>query len=311
MNTKNRVDNSSVLALTLCAAGFVGCGGPGLVKGSAEADNRSQGLQIGAVLDLNGSYEDGACMNPASGAPRMSASWSASVATPGAAPVVVLHDSGCVLNLASVAVQDSLSATQTASAAAPFALSASYLASPVLFSYTDSGTGQPVQFYGNAKLTPDDFSADFVLSLVYSDARDAATMVSKTGQYSTVVPTTVSDARVSAPNDSLSLASVSYMKDSLGIVTSVSGDPTFTLGATPGSYYVIADGTCPADLVSTDTAYQGGTQVSVNSAPLSGDFGLSVSADLTPALKKCMIVANCDAVMASVCSYQLFEMTLD
>jgi hypothetical protein len=71
-----------------------------------------------------------------------------------------------------------LGAAQTASAAAPFALGGSYRSSPVRFSYRDSDSGQLIQFFGNAKLSP---------------------------------------------------------ANGAGIVTSVSGDPSFTLGSPVGS----------------------------------------------------------------------------
>jgi hypothetical protein len=58
---------------------------------------------------------------------------------------------------------------------------------------------------------------------------------------------------------------------------------------------VIAAGACPSTLAATDSAYQGGTQISVNIGPTSADFGLSNGADLTPPLEQCMIIANCDA----------------
>lgn len=306
MTSKLTFCTASVFAFALFATGFAGCGGNDLVKGSALPDKRTQSLSIGTVMSVNGSYEDNKCLDPAaSGALRSGAVWSANISnSTGSDPLVVLNDSGCKLDLASVVVQDSLGASQTALAASSFQLSASYGA-PVLFSYTDSGTSKVMQFYGNAKLTPADFSSNFVLLFVYSDTLDGASMISLTGQYATVSTSAAQDSQVAAPNDVLSLAAVTYTKDAQNIVQSIAGSLSFTLGGVPGDKYVIVDGACPATLAAADTAYQGGTQVSVNTAPSIADFGLSVSVDLTTPLEKCMIVGKCDT--SSVCSFQMSD----
>jgi hypothetical protein len=308
MHTKNSNRTSPVLAFTLLATSLAGCSGSDVVKGSAAADKRAQALSIGTVLSVNGNYEDNTCMDPTSGALRTGASWSANISNmPGNDPLVVLNDSGCKLDLVSVSVQDSMGATQTASAAAPFRLLGGYGA-PVPFSYTDSGTSQVMQFYGNATVNPADFSANFFMFFIYSDTLDGASSISLTGQYATVGSSSVVNAQIPAPNDTLDFAGVTYVKDAMGIVQSVTNEPTFTLMAPAGDDYKIVDGACPNTLATAGTAYAGGSHVSVNTAPLAADFGLSAGADLTPALRKCMIVGRC---ADTICSYQLFDVTFN
>src|SRR5579871_1291813 len=111
MRSNTTLFRSSALALTLCAADLLGCGGGTLpsVQGSPQTANRSQGLQIGPIASINGSYQDNTCLDPASGNLRVGASWSAPLsAGPGTDPTVVLNNTGCVLDITSITVADSI-----------------------------------------------------------------------------------------------------------------------------------------------------------------------------------------------------------
>lgn len=307
---KRIIRTSSLLALMLSGTYLAGCG-DGSVHGAAGVEDHSQAQQIGTVLNVNGQYEDNKCIDPSltTGAKRaLGSTWSAAIsATGGPQPVVVLHDSSCVLDLVSFDIKDSLNATQTAMPAAPLMLGGSYLASPVPFSYTDSGTGSLVEFNANAKLTPASFTADFSIDMYFSDSPSPRTGYMLTGQYATVVSSSIANGGIAVPSDMLNGVPVTYAKDNSNVVTAVSGDPSWTLGSVPGQMYVILAGTCPNTLAGLDTAYAGGTQVPAGTAPTSGSFGLAVGTDLSAPLHQCMIVANC----SGSCAYQLFDVTFN
>lgn len=301
---------ASLCALMLGGTYLAGCG-DGSVHGAASVEDHSHAQQIGTVLNLNGQYEDDKCIDPASttGAKRaLGSTWSTSFsATGGSQPVVVLHDSSCVLNLVSFDIKDSLNATQTAMPAAPLMLSSSYLASPVPFSYLDSGSGRMVEFNANAKLTPADFTSDFSIDVYFWDSPSPRTEYMLTGQYAMVVSRVIANSGVDAPNDVLSGVPVTYAKDNASVVTAVSADPSWSLGSVPGQMYAILAGACPNTLAGVEAAYAGGTQIPVGTAPTSSSFGLDVGTDLSSPLHQCMIVANC----SGACAYQLFEVTFN
>jgi hypothetical protein len=300
---------SSVLAVAVSAPLLLGCSPSGNVQGNLIAAQLSQGLQIGSIVQVSGTYEDGKCMDPASGTPRIGATWSAGLQRSSTDPTVVQNDSHCVLDLTAIAVQDSQGVPQQAvpsSPAAPCPLGDAFMSSPVVFSYQDSGTGQQVQFFVNANLSPADFSSNFAIQIFYSDSLDAATAIALNRSYATVTANEIAILRIPAPSDTLSFAGVTYRTDAANSVTFVSQDPSFTTGSPAGTAYVIASGACPNTLSAVAAAYSGGTEVNISVAPTASDFGLAAGTVLTTPLENCMIIANCEPD-SNVCSYQMFD----
>jgi hypothetical protein len=305
------------LALAIGTNYLAGCGNGSLVRGTADIEARGQAEQIGALMTVNGSYEDNRCMDPnsASGQMRVGATWSAAIsASAGDLPLVVLNDSGCVLDITSLSVMDTQGLIQQAQESAPIVLSNSYMASPVRFQYTDSGTNKLMEFYANAMIAPADFSANFAISVRFSDSAGPLSSIDLNGQWATVASTSIADDNVPQPSDALSFAGVTYQHDAQNHVSAISGTPTFTLGMPTGSpagqFYVITPGSCPADLTTINATYQSGTQIPVNQAPLVSDFGLTVGTNLSSPVERCMTVANCDSA-SSICAYQLFDVTFN
>lgn len=309
------VRTCSLLTLALISPHFAGCDkASSTVNGMADIGRRGQGLQLGTFLKVNGQYEDNKCIDPAmgNGAKRASGSpWSTDFgSSAGLGPMVVLGDSGCKLDITSLEIQDSLGNAQLATPSTPLALGSTYLGTPAAFSYTDAGTMKVLEFYANAKIAPADFSADFGITVLYSDSPSDVTAPSLSGQYATTAASSVANGNVPQPNGALSFSSVSYAKDAMNVVTAVSGDPTLSLGSVPGQNYVIAAGSCPSALAAINAAYGSGTQLSVATALTSSSLGLAAGTDLSMPLAKCLITANCD--MASwICSYQLFDITFN
>lgn len=309
MITKSIFQVSSLVALAIGAGQLVGCGSSGAVTGSVQVAGISQALSVAPVSAVLGLYEAGKCLDPATGLPRMGVTWSAPVANQAStSPVVVLNDAGCVLDITALSVTDSAGATQTASAAANIALGGNYGA-PVLFTFTDSGTGNPTSFYANARIAPANFSANFAISVVYSDTPDPLRSLTATGQYATVVPSTVTATNQPAPADVLGIGGISYTRDAASSIVTVTGNPTLLAGNPAGQSYVITNGSCPSALATIDAAYKAGPQVAISTPPTSADFGLAPGQSVASPIKKCMIIGNCDVATSMVCSYELYQVT--
>ena len=309
MMTKSIFQASSLLALAIGAGQLLGCDSSGSVKGNVQVASVGQALSVAPVSTVLGLYESGKCLDPATGLPRMNVTWSAAVANAaGTSPVAVLNDAGCVLDITGLRVTDSAGVAQTATAASDLVLGANYGA-PVLFTFTDSGTGNPTSLYANAKIAPADFSANFAISVVYSDTPDPLKTLTATGQYATVVPNTVTATNQPAPADVLGIGGISYTRDAAGSIVSVTGNPTLATGNPAGQSYVITAGGCPSSLAAVDAAYRAGTQVAVSTPPTSAAFGLAVGQSLATPIQRCMIIGNCDVATSMVCSYELYQVT--
>lgn len=310
--SKNILKTTSLLALVVSALPMLACdGGQDTVMGSANVKPERQGLQIGNVMAVRGLYEDGKCLDPATGTPRMGAAWQAAISPmAGSEPVVALRDPTCVLDIAALDVLDSAGATQQAVPGAPIPLAGSFWGMPAQFSYTDSGSGQLIKFFVNANLAPADFRSNFDISVVYSDHLDPVTATTLNGQYATVVSNSVVDSRVAQPANMLSFAGVTYEKDGSHLATNIAGSVTFTRGNPAGTGYSVIAGACPSTLAATDSAYQGASHFMLSDDPTLASFGLTDGADLSAPVQNCMIIANCDQT-SGVCSYQNFEVTFN
>lgn len=309
MYPKSAFHTSSVLALAIGAGQLLNCGNSGLVQGNAQVASIGQALSVAPVSTVLGLYENGKCLDPATGTPRMGVTWSAAVSNMvGANPVAVLNDTGCVLDITGLKVTDSVGATQTATAASNIVLSANY-GPPILFTFTDSGTAKQITFYANAKITPTNFSANFAISVVYSDSADPLNTLTATGQYATVVPSSVTATNQPAPADVLGIGGIMYTRDAQNKLVTVTGNPTLATGNPAGQSYVITPGACMSALASITAAYKAGPQVPVGMPPTSADFGLVVGQSIATPIQRCMIIGNCDVMTSMICSYELYQVT--
>lgn len=309
MYTKLAFRTASALAFAIGTGQLLGCGNLPLVQGSAQVASVGQALLLQAVVGVKGTYVTNTCLDPAGtgGAKRLGGvAWASTVGPNPGQPVVVQSDPTCQLNITELDITDSGNKPAVALPAQPLGLAATY-GQPVLFSYLDSGTGQPANFYANANLTPANFSTHFSISVLYSDTQSAVSPISLNGTYATVVPNTVSAVNVPTPDYQLSFAGVTYTKDRNGIVARVSGAPTLTAANQAGQTYVISNGRCPTTLAMTSAAFAAGQQVMVETPPTSASFGLA--AGLALPAERCMIIANCGAT--SVCSYQLYQVAFN
>lgn len=309
MYTKSVFPASSILAFATSAGLLVGCDSSGLVHGTALVDSRGQTLSIKAAVGIKGTYVTNTCLDVAGtgGAKRMGGvPWSAPFGTNPGAPTVVLNDASCQLNITQMDVLDSANQPASALAASPVGLAAVYGA-PVLFSFTDSGTGNVSNFYANANITPADFSANFHIDVVYSDTQAALSPILLNGTYATVTANTITATSVPAPTYNLSFAAVSYMRDGLGFVSSTMGAPALSLINQTGQGYVITPGTCPTTLPTVAAAYT--NPVAIATMPTTMNFGLVSGLSLASPVKRCLIAANCNN--SAVCSYQLFQVTFN
>lgn len=303
------VGRSSVFALAFGSALLAGCGGPGVIGDTFSATNLSQ-IPIGTIVGLSGTYGNGTCIDPTSakGAKRADGStWADPPTSAKDSLSVVTNDVGCGLNITSALVSSG-GATQKYTASAPLPLSGAYQAMATSFSYTDP-TGKTSQLYANADLTPADFSANFIINLVYSDNPGSVSAISIPGSYATVFPNAIMATGVAVPADNLDFSKVSFMKDANNLVISVSADPTFIVGSPAGSGYVISMGACPSTQTGADATYRNGAPIPITTHPTAADLGLVVGTNLSSPVEHCMIVANCSAQTATICSYQLFDIT--
>lgn len=303
----------SVVAFTAIPA--MGCGQAQVVGGTFRTASRDQGILLGDVTGITGTYEDGLCTDPATGTKRIGATWSmGAVPTQAPEPAVIQNDSGCILNLTGVAVLDSAGMLQLATAAGALPLPAFFLSQPVQFEYTDSGTGDVVQFYVNASIAPADFAERFSIQVLYSEA---AAPVSSLRVQHTYIISTISEAtvsRVPAPSNTLDLSNMTVILDAQNNVAAVSNEPLFTLGQTPGDGYTITGGACPTTLAAAMAAWGdakvAGTSVAIDTALTASAFGVVAGQPFMPPMERCMIIANCEE-LSNVCSFQLFDVIFE
>ena len=260
-------------------------------------DRTRSGLGATAVKSINGTYV---------GCFQRSGAWSVNVSggtLTNPALTVVKDDTSCTLQVTEVV------ADQTYAAAAPMALSTSYLASATAFAPSGGGV---TAFTANAKLSAVDYASDFTLTLLYSDDLSTTTAPDVTGNYATVQAST-SVLTVAATNYTFSLTSgtpFTFQLDASKIVQSVAGNATLTDGSITGTAYVIDMGTLLPSLTYAGVAlaYAAGTERTISGAnPVvpASYFGL-VGQNLTSTVVRTVIVSR---TVSGVKAYQLFKIS--
>lgn len=150
-----------ILVSGLSFLGALGCSPkPGTMSGRGEsASVATQALSARDLLSISGTYTE--CTRHTGDAWSLPISDGAALTHP--LPMVVKNDAGCTLDLTSIV------ADQTYDVVPSLALASSYNRSASAAAAMTDGGPSLVAFYANAKITPADFSTDFLVTLLYSD----------------------------------------------------------------------------------------------------------------------------------------------
>jgi len=242
-----KTSNTTLLAAALALCAIPACGMDQNVSAHGQIiDRTTHALSAGSVKEIKGSYS-AACKD------RSSGTWSVgdgdvSFTLDNAPLSVVLNNSLCRLTMTSVRLKPA------SGPAAEYSASNRELAdtygSPLAFKL--GGAGSTV-FYGNANLTPADFSADFVLGFLYSEDPSAADGGSKTAGF-TQQYGSATFMGGTPPNYTATVSGLSLATDINNVVQSAGGVVVLTNGVVGphlGTEYVVSK----TDLSSTAPTY--------------------------------------------------------
>jgi hypothetical protein len=214
------------------------------------------------------------------------------------------NDSDCVLTLANVITADG---TYVGAPAIALDTADTYQGSASAFALA----GQPIAFYGNAKISAVTFAANFTISLLVSDTPNASDEGTKGATFATQ-SATLASGTVPASDYTLSLSSFGVTKDVNNVVQSVAGYAQLAEGTVTGQDYAIYEGTLDGSstIEQVDTAFANASATGLLSALTTlelpaTDFGL-VSVDLDTSPTRTIIIRNTDQ---GVYSYQLMLIT--
>ncbi len=259
----------------------------------------SQALAANTLTSMHGSYSAGCTA-------RNSGSWTLTISgTAGNDELSVVEDNtDCVLTLTSVKAN---ATTYVPTSPSSIALDGTFKETAVAF-YQQGGNSDVVEFYGNAKLDPADFSSDFGLVFKSSDEindvdggqHDALVSVAGAQQASTI----------EAPNYEYA-SGIVYSENGDAGVTGATGSVTLTLpqGGYAANYYRIVDGSslgASPSFNQVDDAFRAGSATAMPSSPASftwEQLGLTNGAVLP--MEKTIIVQRIDSA-TNVVSYQTF-----
>lgn len=254
-----------------------------------------QPLAAANIQWINGTY-GASCAQNASG------SWSLGVATStgmtNSALSVVKNNTACVLTLTAV-VANVASTSTVYNASSGITLGSSYGSAA---SFATSAASTVKAFYADAFITPANFSANFALTLAYSD--DPRNLTGSVSHTYTTVTASSSTSLVSAPDYTFAAGSLAIQTDANSVVTANGGSATLTVGSNAGQSYVI-DTTLGASPTfdAINTAYNAGTAVAIATAP-SGSSLLAIGTTL-PTTRN-IIVQN---ISNGVIAYEVIRVT--
>lgn len=295
----------SAIVFAMTAVMFACLGEDSTVTGEPEIVNRSvSALSLGNLLWANGTYG-------ANCTSHVGASWSmkitgGNVTMDNPALSVVQDNTTCVLTLTALVTNENTKTTYTASPA--ITLGAAFAGGGSAF---DSGAG--TAFYGNAKMSPADFSSNFTVTILYSDNPSLATGAI-TGVYASVTAAAVTQS-IDAPNYALDLdtGALTVIVNSSFVVQSLTGTATLTASTVTGGSYYVDQGTLPATPTfaqldtafksATTTAISGGGDVTINSSA----FGLT-GVSLNSTVYRTIVIQR---VVSGVASYQTFRISFN
>lgn len=297
MNTKrNSRRTASALCLVAFAAVIGGCSEAEILRPDAEIVNRaSQALALDSVNSINGTYGV-TCLE------RVGA-WS--VAVEGGATLdhtalsVIKNDADCVLTLTEIIADDI-----TYESVPTIGLDDTYEVAASEFAV--DGTG-PVIFYANAKINPDDFSADFTVTVLYSDDPNAASG-SNNASFAQWASSAVGD-HLAAPNYTVT-DNIAVQTDAEDVVTLALGSVDLTDGLVTGEHYFVDLGTLPATptYAQVDAVFAAATPTAIVGADPEVDVAdFALDAETLPIVRT-LIIRH---VENDVPAYQTFKVTFN
>jgi len=256
-------------------------------------------LSAGSILSLTGTY-GATCDGHATGTDPWTASM---IGGPAADELSVrLNDSNCVLTFNNVVTADG-----TFIGAPPIALDTADTYEPSASAFALAG--DPLNFYGNAKISSLLFASDFTITLLVSDT-PAVTEGTKTATTATVSAIVVAGT-VPAPNYTVLFTPFELEVDVDNIVRLVSGYAQLSAGSVTGLDCAVYQGALTVDstVSEIETAFAASTPATLSSlttlqVPATG-FGL-IAADLDNSTQRTIIIRNEDE---GVSSYQLLLIT--
>ena len=271
------------------------------VVGKPDIVNRSSSaLSTGVLQWANGTYG-------ASCTTHASASWSLkitgnSVTMDNPALAVVQDNTACVLTLTELVTNENTKTTYTATPS--ITLGAAYVGSASAFA-----NGGVTAFYGNAMMAPADFSANFSVTILYSDNPSLATGA-LTGVYASVTASSATQS-ITAPNYSLDLnsGSLTVAVNNAYTVQSVTGTASLVASSVTGTSYYVDQGILGASPTFTQlhTAYSSATTTAIadtgNVSIAASAFGLS-GVSLSSTVYRTVVIQR---LVSGVAAYQTFR----
>jgi hypothetical protein len=262
----------------------------------------SSALTAGSITSLNGTYGSG-CAGKSSGS--FTVAVGAGVADANQL-TVAKNDIDCVLTITSVVVG------ATTYAAGPSLVLATGFA-PAASAFKDVAL-DPVDFYGNAKISSYAYASDFVISLVVSDNNQTATG-GQTGTFSQWSASVVA-SNIPAPNYTVDFSNMSFTTDSDTIVEAALGYAQLIAGSVVGQTWatssdVTLDGNSTQETLAAAYAspMHSGSLASLTTLRIpASQFDMETEA--TPLVRK-IIIRNTDGDSGAtgITSYEVITVT--
>ena len=271
------------------------------VMGNPDIVNRSSSaLNAGLLQWANGTYS-AECVS------HTSTNWSLKITSDNVTMdhlvlAVVQNNTACVLTLTELVTNENTKTTYKATPS--ITLGAAYAGSASTFA-----NGGVSVFYGDAMMAPSDFSANFTVTILYSDNPGLTT-----GTVSEVYPsvTASSDTQnITAPNYSFDLntGSLTVAVNTAYTVQSVAGTASLVAGSVTGNGYYVDLDTLAASptFIQLHTAYQSASTTAIadtgNVGIAASAFGLS-GVSLSSAVYRTIVIQR---LVSGVDSYQTFR----
>lgn len=304
MRTFNKITSRLFASVTFTSAlALAACGG-GVADSQVQfIDRTTQGLTLGSLLEVNGTY--------GAGCTERTGAWSIGIsgftALDNEVLSVIKNDAGCVLSVTGIRVGSEMGNTLYA-AASSLALSDTYSNAGIAFRENPM---DPVAFYSNARLTPDaTFGSNFTVQVLYSDDSSQVS-ASKNATYE-VKTASASSSNVTPPDYTIDMSGLALQVDADKIVQGASGSVVLNDGMVGGQNYVVTTtdlGASPS-YAAVDAAFTGGTVTAISGlAPSIPNSAFSLTGlDLTSAKKRYLIVSH---EVSGTRSYEVFTVTFN
>lgn len=292
------------------------------------ANNLGNSLNM-APLFLNGFYES--CATKTSGAMFSIPVAGYSQPMDYSAVTVVRNDTNCLLHVTQFVVNNTDPASSgritlsSGVGSTGIILGSLFNAPPMLFQ-----DGGGVKFYAVARMSPSDFSAPFMVDLVYADEPVVLSTIQVTGSYPMVAMNQVQPYPVSAPDYGTNAAdparsTLTFFLTASDTIISIGGDVYLPFVSVSGQSYVVArrivgggNKENPVDLEQTfndPSAVVGGGPVTIASAsdPIQlypADLQIFDGMPIGTGIYRYVIIRNVDSIHPEQKSYEVAEIKL-